>query len=67
MKPTPLDELVGRTMGSPARPLSRAAIDTWQGAQLGRLIGYCRERSAFYRRKLAESTAAFTRAARTTE
>ena len=58
MKPTPLDELVGRTMGSPARPLSRAAIDTWQGAQLGRLIGYCRERSAFYRRKLAESTAA---------
>ena len=45
-------------MDSPTRPLSRAAIDTWQGAQLGRLIGYCRERSAFYRRKLAESTAA---------
>ena len=40
-------------MGSPARPLSRAAIDTWQGAQLGRLIEYCRARSAFYRRRLA--------------
>ena len=40
-------------MGSPARPLSRAAIDSWQGAQLGRLIEYCRARSAFYRRRLA--------------
>ena len=58
MKLTPLDDLVGRIMGSPARPLSRVAIEAWQGAQLGRLIRYCTERSAFYRRKLAESTAA---------
>ncbi|MDX9835620.1 MAG: hypothetical protein RBT36_10490 [Desulfobulbus sp.] len=53
MKPTPLEDLVGRAIGNATRPLSRAAIEAWQGEQLSRLITYCTARSPYYRRKLA--------------
>jgi len=52
MKPTTLETLTRRAIGATAQPLTRAAIEAWQGERLSALVDYCRERSPFYRRKL---------------
>ncbi|WP_319588855.1 DVU_1553 family AMP-dependent CoA ligase [uncultured Desulfobulbus sp.] len=53
MNPTTLETLIGRTIGSTAQPLTRAAIEAWQGERLYSLVTYCRQHSPFYRHKLA--------------
>ncbi|MBV5328886.1 MAG: AMP-binding protein [Chlorobium sp.] len=52
MKPTTLETLLSRSIGSTAQPLPRAAIAAWQGERLRDVVAYCRDRSPFYRRKL---------------
>jgi len=52
MTVTTLETLIGRAIGSPARPLSRTVIEAWQGARLRHLVDFCRQRSPFYRRTL---------------
>jgi phenylacetate-coenzyme A ligase PaaK-like adenylate-forming protein len=52
MKLTTLEPLTARTIGARKLPLSRRALDDWQLQRLGAQLGYCRERSPFYRRHL---------------
>ncbi len=52
MKLTTLEPLIGEAIGQKELPLSRAAIDAWQLRQLRQQLGYCLERSAFYRQHL---------------
>ncbi len=61
MKPTTLETLIGRTIGSTTQPLTRSAIETWQGERLHSLVAYCREHSSFYRHKLAAAGIATVR------
>lgn len=53
MNVTTLDALIGRAIGAGDRPLTRAAIEAWQGEHLVRQVDYCRQYSPFYRRKFA--------------
>jgi phenylacetate-coenzyme A ligase PaaK-like adenylate-forming protein len=50
MKPTTLEPLLARTIGSGEMPLSRQSIDQWQLQRLRAQLDYCREHSPFYRR-----------------
>ena len=53
MRASTLETLISRTIGSASQPLTRKAIEAWQGERLHSLVAYCREHSPFYRRKLA--------------
>lgn len=52
MNLTTLEPLIAAAIGQDTLPLSRAAIETWQLQRLRDQVGYCRERSSFYRRHL---------------
>ncbi|MDD2467472.1 MAG: AMP-binding protein [Desulfobulbus sp.] len=52
MNLTTLEPLVASAIGQEVQPLSRAAIEEWQLRQLRNQLGYCRERSSFYRQHL---------------
>lgn len=52
MNLTTLEPLLARTLGRSELPLPRAAIEEWQVQRLRAQLGYCRERSPFYRRHL---------------
>ena len=49
---TTMEPLCAGTLGVSERPLSPAAIAAWQVARLRAQLGFCRERSSFYRRHL---------------
>jgi len=53
MRASTLETLISRTIGSTLQPLTRAAIEAWQGERLHSLVAYCRQHSPFYRHKLA--------------
>ena len=53
MKITPLEALINYSIGQTTEPLTRAAIEHYQGEQLCRLVDYCGEHAPFYRQKLA--------------
>ncbi len=59
MTRTPLEALISSrinpSLTQPAAPLSRSAIEQYQGVQLRHLVNYCRQRSPFYRRKFADA------------
>jgi phenylacetate-coenzyme A ligase PaaK-like adenylate-forming protein len=59
MTRTPLEALISSRINPgltpPAAPLSRSAIEQYQGVQLRHLVDYCRQRSPFYRRKFADA------------
>jgi phenylacetate-coenzyme A ligase PaaK-like adenylate-forming protein len=51
---TPLETMVGRGIGlHTGTPLTRAAIEAYQGERLLQLVDYCRGHSPWYRQKLA--------------
>ncbi len=54
---TPLEALIGRSIGRPAEqgnvPLSREMIELYQGERLRGMVDYCCRYSAFYRQKFA--------------
>ncbi|QQG65236.1 DVU_1553 family AMP-dependent CoA ligase [Desulfobulbus oligotrophicus] len=54
MRITTLETLLQHDIGTAGRPLSRAAIESYQAEALYQLVEYCRLRSPFYRSKLAE-------------
>ena len=53
MTRTHLDTLIARAIGWSSRPLTRAAIEAWQGERLRQVVAYCRKRSPYYRRSFA--------------
>ncbi len=55
MKRTSLEILIGRSLGQRTTPLSRSAIEQYQGERLRAVVEYCRAHSLFYQRKLAEA------------
>ena len=52
MNLTTLEPLLAGTLGRSQLPLPRTAIEEWQLQRLRTQLGYCRERSPFYRRHL---------------
>jgi phenylacetate-coenzyme A ligase PaaK-like adenylate-forming protein len=53
MNITPLETLIGKSIGRTGLPLSRPVIERYQGNRLCSLIDFCQEHSSFYRRKFA--------------
>ncbi|MGD9949891.1 MAG: DVU_1553 family AMP-dependent CoA ligase [Desulfobulbus sp.] len=54
MNLTTLEPLIAAAIGQHDLPLPRTTIDDWQLRQLRNQLGYCRERSPFYRRHLQD-------------
>ncbi|HUA99298.1 MAG TPA: AMP-binding protein [Terracidiphilus sp.] len=58
LEPTPLEPWTAARLGPPAGALTREAIERWQLARLNETIAWTRERSPFYRERLAGSASA---------
>ncbi len=56
---TPLEALVSKSIGRPfdkgSMPLTRTAIERYQGKQLRKIFNFCRENCSFYRQKFADA------------
>ncbi len=56
---TPLEALIGNSIGVPAEqgnfPLSRETIESYQGDRLRKMVAYCRQHSSFYRKKFTDA------------